>query len=304
MDENEVNDTPEFEDTADTGEVSDAGNDTPEVEGNPDGTEALQAAIKKYKVKVDGEDLDVDEEELLRGYQLSKASQKRMSEAAQLRQQAEELVKLAKTDPRKLLTHPSIGHDLKAFAEQILAEHLEEALMDPKDKELRDTKKRLAEFESAQKAIKDAEDAKQRQALYEHYETDISNKIASALDTSGLPKNESTVKRMAQYMKLAIDNGMDVQPADVVELVRNDYVNEVKSLFGSTNEDTMLSLLGDDLTNKAVKAHMKKTQKTAPKVNRVQPSQQSTGDGRATQPNQKMSRAEWKKAMEERLKGG
>jgi len=49
---------------------------------------AEQKALAKYKVKVDGEELEVDENELKRSYAHAKAAAKRMEEAAEMRSKA------------------------------------------------------------------------------------------------------------------------------------------------------------------------------------------------------------------------
>lgn len=261
-------------------------------------------APKSFRVKVDGQEIEVTEEELLSGYQSTKSAQQRFNEAARMRKQAEEFIKIAKTDPKKLLTHPNIGIDLKAFANDILAEMLEEEMLSPQEKELRSTKKKLAEYEEAKRKEEEARKQSEMEKYTQLYEQEYTEGIVSALETSGLPKSESTVKKMASYMLLALENGLDVKPKDVVEFVKRDYINEVKSLFGSAEYDTIVSMLGDDISNKVVKGHLNKVKKTQPQTNRItEPTKPAIVDKKSEKSQRTMTRDEWLKMIADRAKG-
>lgn len=257
---------------------------------------------KTYRVKIDGEELDVTEDELLSGYQSTKSAQQRFNEAARLRKQSEELIRIAKTDPKKLLAHPDIGVDLRQFANEILAEMVEEEMLSPQEKELRDTKKRLMEYEDerrqAEEVAKNAEFEKYSQL----YEQEYTTNIVSALETSGLPKTESTVKKMASYMLLALENGLDVKPSDVVEFVKNDYITEVNSLFGSADSDTILSLLGENISSKVVKGHLNKVKGRTPqnKVTELTQPKNATTD---KSHSRTLTRDEWLANIKKRANG-
>lgn len=269
------------------------------VDNLPEDAEVEQTGPKKYTVKIDGEELEVTEEELLKGYQTSKAAQKRFHEGAQMRQQALELIELAKKDPRKLLTHPDINVDVKAFAEQLLTEYMEEQMLSPEEKELRATKKKLQEYEDAKRKQEEELEQQRVAELTKKYEEDIYKQIVGVLETTNVPKTNQTVRRAAYYMWVANNQGYTLSNEQLGQLVRDDYINDIKSLFGAANEETLISLLGDDITNKAVKAHLAKVKKAQPqpKKQEIQPSTQPKKEGKPS----KMSPDEWKKKNEERI---
>lgn len=258
--------------------------------------------IRKFKVKIDGQELEVDEEELLRGYQTTKSAQQKFNEASLLRKQSEEFIRLAKSDPRKLLTHPGIGIDLQEFANSILAEQYEEQLLSPEEKELRNLRNQLAEFENQKK---EAEARAQQEELDKYtamYEQEYTEKIIGALETSGLPKTEYTVKKIAEKMLIAAERGLDVEPADVIQFVKADYMNDIKTLFGAANEDIIMQLLGDDITKKVLKGSMKKIKSKAPvsTPSRItEPTKPSTGKSNE---NKFISREEWMAKIRENAK--
>ena len=63
----------------------------PQAETAPPTQTPAQAEEARYKVKVDGRELELPISEILKGYQLEAASRKRLDEAAQLRREAEAL---------------------------------------------------------------------------------------------------------------------------------------------------------------------------------------------------------------------
>lgn len=258
-------------------------------------------APKKYKVKIDGQDLEVAEDELLQGYQTNKAAQQRFNEAARMRKQAEEFVRIAKTDPKRLLSHPDIGIDMLAFARDILAEQMEEEMLSPQEKELRNREKRLEEFERQQRSQEEALRASEVEKYTKQYEEEYSNGIVEALQISGLPKSPKTVAAIAKKMKEAMEAGFDVKPVDVVRFVKRDYIEEIKSLFGSADADTILSMIGDDISTKVVKGHLNKAKKGKTIPQMTQATQPVTP--KTTTKAKPMSRDEWRDAIAKRVRG-
>jgi len=255
-----------------TGSISSEGtNEASESENTGDDLSELEQSIanvpqpKRYKVKIDGDEQEVDEQELLSGYQSTKAAQKRMNDAARLRKQSEEFLRIASTDPRRALD--ALGVDIKAFARDYLAEQLEEEMLSPQEKELKTTKQRLAEYEKQQRVQEEALRATEVEKFTKHYEEEYTTGIIEALEVGGLPKTESTIAGIAKYMLQAMEadirdkngNPVKITPKDVVHFVKRDYLAQINSLFGSANEDILLELLGDEVSNKVVRGHLKKS---------------------------------------------
>src|SRR5689334_5196849 len=77
---------------------------------------AQEAAIKKWKLKIDNSEEEVDEKTLIEYAQKAKAADKRFQEAATTKKEAEaffELVKAAGDDPillEKVFAHPAMGN--------------------------------------------------------------------------------------------------------------------------------------------------------------------------------------------------
>ena len=256
--------------------------------------EVKEPEIPKFKVKAAGKELEVTQDELIKAYQKSVGAEERMQKAAEAEKQAAAILRLAKENPRQFLAHPAIGADVKAFVQQVLNEQLEEELLTPEQKEAKAMKAELERLRQEQQEQKRMEEELRLQQLTEHYQEELSNQIVTALEGSNLPRNEQTVSRIAQYMQIALENGLEnVTAADVVPYVKRDYEQAIKALLGTADETALLSLLGDDLTSKAVKAHLNKT-KTKPAVPQVPVVTKKAS------PQGKKSLSEWRKEMEER----
>jgi hypothetical protein len=215
---------------------------------------------KKYKVKIDGKDEEVEEAELLKGYSHGTAANKKMQEAAALRKQSEEFVNLLRTDPWKLLEDPRLGHNARKIAEEYVWKKIQEDQMTPEQKELAEARQKLTSYEEEKKAAAKIKEDQEHATLQAKYASDYSNDIIKTLEVAGLPKTPGTVKRMAYYMSQALARNIKdpkypvLGAKDVVELVKQDYINESKELFGALDAEMLVKLLGDDVAGK-IRAH-------------------------------------------------
>jgi len=261
-------------------------------------------AKKKYKMKVNGKETEVElsEQELIEGYQTRQASDEKFREASMSKKQAEEFIHLLRTDPMKVLRNPALSINMRELAEQYLVGELEEELLDPKDKELRDHKKKLQAFEDEKKAAEKEQQEKRVAALREKYSQDYSTQIVSALQTSGLPKTEHTVKRMAYYMHQGIQRGLDLKAADVVDLVREDYINDHKALHGGLDADMLVQLLGEESINKIRNWDLARLKDTRGAKLPTTPAKQG-GNPAVTKKKVGISKEDWKARLE-RIKNG
>lgn len=100
--------------------------------------------------------------------------------------------------------------------------------------------------------------------LQEAYSQEYDRKITEALSFSGLPKTPITVRRMTELMSKNLEHGLDREAKDLVQLVKEDYLNENKERLDQTNGDGLLSLLGDDIANKIRKSDLAKLKAMKP----------------------------------------
>lgn len=211
----------------------------------------IEKISRKYKVKIDGQEQDVDEDELVQNYQLRKVSDQKLQEGVKARKQAEALLHLLKTDPKRVLTDPRIGIDVKKFAEDIIYQTLEDEMMSPEQRELREYKKKVQEYEARQQQEEQERTQREQQELHNQRKDAYVTDIRESLSASGLPINDYTVSRVVSAMTNAIKAGFtEVSAKDVIELVHADFVRDTKALYGSSSEETLMKLLGDDVAKK------------------------------------------------------
>ena len=254
---------------------------------------------KMYEIKVDGEVIKVSESELKAGYQTRKASDKAFREGAAARKQAEEYISMMK-DPAKFYEAAKrLGHDPRKLAEEYIAAQLADEYMDPRDKELRDAKKQLKEIEDAKAEAKRKADEQAHAENTARLADDYSKDIIGALQTAGLPKTHGTVKRMAYYMAEGIKRGYDLSAKDVVDLVRQDYINEQKELFGQMDGDTLAQLLGEEQMNKVRKADLARLKNPQGQT----PTKQAPAQNSDSSSKKGVNKDDWKAKME-RIKQG
>lgn len=224
--------------------------------------DATPAEKRKFKVKVDKEELEVDEDELIAGYQSRRASQKAWQGAAEQKRQIVALFEGIKRDPipnlKKLLEHPSVGHDLRKIATDLLTQELERENLTPEQRELSDARKELAqvraEREERERAQQESETAELRRENAERIQTEI----LEALKPSGLPFNRHSVKRVTYYLKEGLKRGYRLSAEDVLPLVRKDYEEEQRALFSSLDGEALEKMLTPEIAEKLSKRRIEK----------------------------------------------
>jgi len=229
---------------------------------------AIQELKKKLMLKVDGEEIEEeldwnDDESLKRHIQKSKAFDKRAKEYATLRSQVEALITDLQNNPAEVLA--KLGHNVDEIAEKHLQSKIEEMKKTPeqleREKMQTELEKLRKENEDKEKRIYEAKMEKMRN----EYATEIENDIVSALENpkSTLPESPYVVKRVAETMLLAMQNGYnDVKAADVLPLVEQQIRNELQQLFGKLPEDVLEQVIGKSNLDRMRKKRLK-THKTA-----------------------------------------
>lgn len=217
----------------------------------------------RFKVKVDDQELEVDEDELLRGYQLSKASNKRFEEAARIRKEAEQQAAAIKQHTATILqglreapveTLAALGIDVDDMSETYVASKLQRAMMDPKERELMDTKERLKQYEQQQQAYQSKIEQEKYQKEVEALTHEFDTKIHQALMASDLPKTPYTAHRVADILLAAAENDIDLDPADVVPKVYEELRTGLSQVAGKLSGEDLINFIGPEAMARIRKA--------------------------------------------------
>lgn len=239
--------------------------DAGEIEATAPPTPAEKKSNKKkFKLKVDNkeveEEFDLDDEAaLIKHFQMSKVAQKRMAESAQLEKEVRTFVEELKKNPRKILSDPNIGIDIKQLAAEIIEAEIENSQKTPEQLEREQLMEELenlkADRQREAEAMKERELTAMQEREFQNYDMKMTKALESHPD---LPKSPYVVKKMADYMLLGLKEGMDIQPEDVVELVREEMRNDLKEMFAVLPEDIIEQLVGKDKINGIRKKNLAK----------------------------------------------
>lgn len=242
---------------------------TQETEAAPAPTKAEQKAIekqlKKYKGKVDGkeyeEEIDLNDDAAIgKHIQMSRAASKKMQEAAEMRKAAEDFITLLKTDPKRVLSDPNIGVDLKQLAQDVINAEIENASKSPEQLEKEKLQKELADIKAKIEDDEKKRKSSELQRLQQEQQEKIETNIESALKGSNLPKTPYTVRKMAEMMLIALQNNVDLSPTDLVPLIDKQMKVDIKELFGAASDDILEELVGKDRISKMRKKKVAQVQ--------------------------------------------
>lgn len=218
---------------------------------------SISEAIRKFRLKMAGKEEELDltnpehQEKVRRYAQKGESADRKFNEAALMRKQNEEFIRLLKTNPEAVLANPAIGLDVKEWAEKFLWQRLQEEKMSPEQRKALQMEKELEKYRQQEIQRKQEEQFRAFEEQKQQYRGKLEQDIIKTLETSGLPKTPRTVARIAHYMLEAKRRGWgDVSPIDVVETVWKEYVDEHNQFYGALPLEKLKSILNPDLRKK------------------------------------------------------
>ena len=240
--------------------ASEASEASEEVAAGPEGVEATEEAVAElYKVMINGDEKEVDMETLIRDYQTGRAAQERFREASDIKRKADTSLSNMKDNPWQALQE--LGLNPLELSTSFLENHLkmEEMSEDERAEEHAKTEfqKQKEAFEKERAEYEEEKLAKAQDQEEKFY----SNQIQKAIDDYNLPQSPRTTQRMAQLMLNNIESGFELPIEHIAEIVKEDYISEMKDIFGGASGDQILSLLGGDLSDKIRKTDIAKLKK-------------------------------------------
>lgn len=242
-----------------------------QIDSNPSLTPAQKVEAKKMikslKLKVDGqeysenlpfeiEDTPANREYMSKQLQMSKVAQKRMGEKAQLEKEVTQFIELMKKDPRKALNN--FGVDVKKLAAEVVEEEIANSQKSPEQLQIEQYQRELEEIKERQKQEKEEYTKKEFERAQEQAYISYENQMSEALESSELPKSPYVVKKMADYMLLGIQNGIDVTAKDVLPLVQEEIINDIKAMAQAMPVEALEKLFGGDIMKKIRKSNVAK----------------------------------------------
>lgn len=275
--------------------------------------QTTEIPLREAKVEVNGQVMQINERQLkalwglpenepltdkefktmVSSYKAQKTSDFATRNARQQEKLVKEIAEMIQTNPWQLLQRA--GYDPRQLAEEYLTQAIEEDMLPENEKELRRVRQEKEELERQYKEELTRREQEQMQVAIQQAQQEISNSIIDALESSSLPKSPEVVKRIANYMLIAEQKGINVNPKQVIPLVEEDFRNLNAQILKSLDPTKRISYIGEDLLKQIRQddlARLKTSQSQA---------SQSTPKPRQSA-NKKITKEEWRKELAERIK--
>lgn len=227
-----------------------------------------QDSGKIWKLKVNEKEYEVDSsntDQIKQLVQKGLSAQQRYTEAAAIRNQAQSFINALKNDPVKVLTHPSLGLNFRDVAEKYLYQQLQHDNMSDEEKQQHAEKEELEKYRAEELERKRSDEQKKLEKLKEEYRENYQQQFIEALKESNIPKNDWSIKRMADYMREAIRRGAkNITPKQIAPLVKQDWENAQRELLSSLDGDDLINMLGKETAEKIRKHQIAQAQKNDP----------------------------------------
>ncbi len=111
------------------------------------------------------------------------------------------------------------------------------------------------EREASKEEQRQKELAHLQEVEFQRYDNMMTDALGKHQD---LPKSPYIVKKMADYMLLGLQNGVELTAEDVIPLVREEMQDDLKQMFAVMPEDVIESIVGKETINKIRKKNIAK----------------------------------------------
>ena len=230
---------------------------------------------------------------MVSSYKAQKTSDIATRNARQQEKLVKEIAEMIQTNPFELLKRA--GYDPRQLAEEYLTQAIEEDMLPENEKELRKVRYEKEELERQYKEELSRREQEQMDVAIQQAQQEISNNIIDALENSSLPKSPEVVKRIANYMLIAEQKGINVNPKQVIPLVEEDFRNLNFQILKSLDPTKRISYIGEDLLKQIRQDDLARL-----KTSQSQSSQSIPKSKQSS--SKKITKEEWRKELAERIK--
>lgn len=234
--------------------------------------------IKEFKLKVNGKEItksyDLSDEDFLKNqFQLAEAAKKSMQDSAELKKLYNKEVERLTKDPWAVLKE--LGMDPDELAEMRLRQRVEEMKKSPEQLEKEKIHKELQEAREEARKLKEEKESLEMTKLRAESAEKLETEIMSALSAhKTLPQSNYVVKRIADSMLWAMNNGFeDVSADDVVPMVEKEMRDELNKFMDEMPEDLMEKYIGQRNIERMRKRRIAQTK--VPSASQIKPTTQA-----------------------------
>lgn len=224
----------------------------------PKAPEPKPAAPKPQVFDVDGEKLTLAEIKQLR--EKAKGADAKFREAAEAKKQVEQFMERFQQDPLSILKDKRLPINQRELAEKMLLASLEEEMLTPEQRKLKEYEAKLGEYESKDQAVKREHEERETEQRREIKRQEISQMFTKAMESTPLSKDPETaamaMRDMAMMLRAAKERGIEVSAEDLAQHAQNKYQKAMYSLANQLEGEDLIGFLGEDVIKKIRKADL------------------------------------------------
>ena len=231
------------------GQVDEQGLDQGQAEAKKEQAKALA----KFKVKVDGQELEVDENELKRSYAHAKAAAKRMEEAAEMRKAYQRQIQIAegfekwidnvKTNPEALFAlAEQLGLDVDDIAMRRAAERLKYEYMDEDQRRAYDNERQLQRYKEMEQRQLEAQRQQAEQAYLAKARESVESEFVDFFTQQKIQPTPSIISRIAELKLGAAAAGRQISVEQAYQRVAKEIQQARLDLLANLSEDDIKAL--------------------------------------------------------------
>lgn len=209
------------------------------------------ATDETFDVQIDGKTEKKTRKEIIEAYQLRQLSDKKRSEADKVLAEYKQLQDVSKRDPVKFMK--AMGYNFEDMATQFLAKKAEDAMKDPKVREMEQKDAELAQYKKFVEEQKAGQEKQKQQAEINQHRERLHKEIIEAIEEKkdlGLPVDEHLIIQIAQDMMV---QDKAKKPLNAKEALPATYARTQKWLQGLASKmegEAIVKWLGDDVAKK------------------------------------------------------
>jgi hypothetical protein len=269
-------------------------------EAPPNETPAQEAA-RKYKLKVNGSEVELDEAELLKKAELGYGAYSKFEEASKLRKDVQTFVKaLRSEDPQvRAQALQAAGFNVQEYVDQHIEQLRQEAQLTPDQRE----RKRFETERQQWEQQKQKWEHQQREQVITQQTAVVKQQyqemFGKALAEAGIPDTGMQMARVAKTVQTMREAGYPITPetvAHAAKIVGQEYRTEAEKYISGLDVPALLDVLGREKVA-AIRKHFveqARPQEAAPSTQVPTPKSQ--------EPERRVSTEELKrKALERRF---
>lgn len=204
--------------------------------------ESTQA--EKYRIKVDGQELEVDIEELKRGYQLKQASHKKFQEAAEKEKQAGQIMQALESGDLNFIVSKLGPQKARALMEDYLIEQIQYENLPEAERRAIDAERRLKQFEQERQQEQQRLQQQEQERVMAQAHAELDREVGEALKELGRKPTPRLVIRIVDEMIARMDaKDQRITAKDAVKYAQKGILTDLSEYLPQLSDEELFQTI-------------------------------------------------------------